>query len=458
MTPTRPINAIKSRRIVTPSGVVDGCVIFEKGKIVAIVNSGEMDSDREMDSNREMEDVGNWVVMPGLVDSHVHINEPGRTEWEGFRAATQAAAAGGVTTLVDMPLNSSPVTTSVEALEQKLEAAKDQLFVDCGFYGGLVPDNQDHLEALIERGVLGIKAFLIDSGIDEFRPVGKDELQLAMPILARQGVHLLVHAELPTNSSTPAVVDVRSPAQFARSRPAEWEANAIDLLVALCLVHSCPVHIVHLAASVCLEKLHDARASGLPITVETCPHYLYFDMDSISDGSTIHKCAPPIRDRENAEALWQGLVDGQIDFVVSDHSPSLPALKCLDEGNFSKAWGGISSLQLGLSVVWTLAQRRGYTIEDVTRWMCTHPARFLGLESSKGSIAPGLDADLVVFNPDATKEVRTDELFSRHKLSPYTGHMLSGEVKITFLGGHRVYEDHSFSDAPRGSILLRHDD
>lgn len=442
---------LRSRRIVTPFGVVNGCLVFEDGKIVEIVDSAEGVPDHVT------QDVGDWVVMPGLVDSHVHINDPGRTDWEGFSAATKAAAAGGVTTLVDMPLNSSPVTTTVDALDQKLQATTDQLYVDCGFYGGLVPDNQDHLEALIERGVLGIKAFLIDSGIDEFPPVGELELTRAMPILARHGIPLLAHAELSTCSPAPVITDIRSPTEFARSRPEEWEAHAIELLVNLCEDHSCPVHIVHLAASSCLEMLDDAKASGLPISIETCPHYLYFDLDLIPDGSTIHKCAPPIRDRSNADALWEGLITGKIDFVVSDHSPSPPELKFMDKGDFSRAWGGISSLQLGLSVVWTLAQQRDCSIWDVSRWMSTNPAHFVGLGDTKGLLAPGYDADLVVFDTDATRTITSNELFSRHKTTPYEGHTLSGEVKITFLGGQRIYEDQNFCGAPSGRIIIRNE-
>ena len=383
-------NVLSSNRVLIDGSLTPATIVIDNGKISEIRN------ERSEDAN----DLGDQVIMPGLIDSHVHINEPGRTAWEGFSSATKAAAAGGVTTLVDMPLNSSPVTTTVVAFEQKLEAAANQLYVDCGFYGGLVPDNQNHLEALIERGVLGIKAFLIDSGIDEFPPVGSPELKRAMPILARHEVPLLAHAELATNSEAAAMSDVRSPIEFARSRPEEWEANAIDLLLGLSGKFSCSVHIVHLAAASCLEKIRDARTSGSAVTVETCPHYLFFEMESIPEGSTLHKCAPPIRDRSNADALWDALVAGEIDFVVSDHSPSPPELKFLDEGDFSKAWGGIASLQLGLSVVWTLAQRRGCSITDVSRWMSTNPAQFVGLGDTKGVISPGYDADLVVFDPD----------------------------------------------------------
>jgi allantoinase len=404
-------------------------------------------------------DAGDRAVLPGLVDAHVHINEPGRTEWEGFETATRAAAAGGVTTLVDMPLNSSPVTTTPAALAQKLAAAEGKLWVDCGLYGGLVPGNTEHLQPLAAAGVLGFKAFLCPSGIDEFQATTETDLRAAAPAITEAGLPLLVHAELP--GPQPAEVgrqfssEPRSYAAYQATRPPRWEHEAIALLIALCREYRCRVHIVHLSSADALPLIAAARSAGLPLTVETCPHYLVFAAEEIPDGDPRFKCAPPIRERENRERLWEALRDGLIDTVGSDHSPALPAMKELATGNLERAWGGIASLQLILSVVWTAGKRRGATLADLVEWMGLRPARLLGLDGRKGALAAGADADLVVFDPEAEFQVTPDVLHHRHKLTPYEGRVLRGRVGMTFLRGRKVYDTGRFTGAPSGRIVRR---
>jgi len=440
--------ALRSRRIVTPDGIRDGAVLIQGGRITDVVSREDIPKDWPV------EDVGDSVLMPGLVDSHVHINEPGRTEWEGFETATRAAAAGGITTLVDMPLNSSPVTTTVEAFEQKLAAARGKLWVDCGFYAGLIPGNTAHLEPLIDTGVLGVKAFLVHSGIDDFPNATEADLRAGMPILARSGVPLLVHAECDLGTS-PDLTDPRSYAAYVASRPKAWENEAIRLMVDLCNEYGCRTHIVHLSSGEAVSILRAARQDGLPLTVETCPHYLFFAAEDIPDGDTRFKCAPPIRERENCERLWQALREGVIDFVVSDHSPSLPSLKRLDEGDFQQAWGGIASLQLGLPIVWTAARGRGGSVSDVAEWMCRGPAHFLRLDHRKGTIESGKDADLVVWNPEEAFTVAPSMIQHRHHLTPYEGQTLHGVVERTFLRGVKVFESGQFLGSPVGRVVLR---
>jgi allantoinase len=438
---------LRSTRVFGPAGLREMAVGIGGETISEVV------APAEMQAGIPVVDVGDAVVMPGFVDSHVHINEPGRTEWEGFHTATRAAAAGGITSLVDMPLNSIPVTTSLAAFHTKMAAAEPSLWVDCGFWGGVVPGNAEQLAAMIREGILGFKGFLCHSGIDDFPNVTEADLRTVMPILAEKGIPLLVHAELETSLTVTG--DPREYDTFLSSRPAEWETSAIDVMIALCREYRCPVHIVHLSAADALPAIASAKAEGLPITVETCPHYLTLQAETIPSGSTPCKCAPPIRDARNRERLWTGLKDGVIDFIVSDHSPCTPELKRLDEGDFMAAWGGISSVQLSVSLVWTEARQRGFGLADMHRWMCQGPARFAGLNAMKGMIATGFDADLVVWDPDDTFQVTPERIQHKHKLTPYIDHDLQGVVAQTYVRGRKVYDRGTFADQPAGKMLKR---
>jgi allantoinase len=404
-------------------------------------------------------DVGALAVSPGLVDCHVHVNEPGRTEWEGYATATRAAAAGGVTSLVDMPLNCLPVTTTAAALAHKLRACQQQCWVDVGFWGGVVPGNASDLAALAQAGVLGCKAFLVHSGIDEFPNAREPDLRAAMPILRQHGIPLLAHAELDLGAPQPAEADPRAYRSYLASRPTGWEDAAIALLIRLARETGCHVHIVHLSAASSLPQLRAAKAEGLPITVETCPHYLCLEAESIPDGATEYKCAPPIREHANREALWRGLFEGVIDFVITDHSPCTPQLKQRERGHFHDAWGGIASLQLGLPTIWTHARERGASLQDLARWTSAQPARFAGLDKRKGSLEPGRDADLVVWDPEASFEVRPERLFFKHRISPYLGMQLQGVVKHTFLRGIEIFDGARdiHPTGPLGEALLGRD-
>lgn len=437
---------IRSRRVVTPDGVKECTLHIEGGRIIAFLPYQPM-------PEQAVCDVGDLVVSPGIVDSHVHVNEPGRTPWEGFETATRAAAAGGVTTIVDMPLNSNPVTTTKHALQIKLAAAAGKLYVDCGFYGGLVPENAESLAPLLDAGVLGVKAFLISSGIPEFAPVNEHDLRSALPKLQGSGLPLLVHAELASNGVQP-VGSSRRYYDYLATRPRQWENDAVALLIPLAEMYGCRIHIVHVSSADVIPMVQRAKDKGIAITAETCPHYLCFAAEEIPDGATEFKCAPPIRERENNEKLWDALKSGVLDFVVSDHSPSPPELKLKETGDFLHAWGGIASLQLGLAAVWTAARQRGFSLNDLCAWMSERPARLLGLQSRKGAIAPGLDADLVVWNPDETFVVEQAIIHHRHKLTPFNGRTLFGKVHTTLLRGERVYDDGTFL-SPTGQILLR---
>jgi allantoinase len=439
---TLRLHAFLSRQIITPQGIHDGAVLVDGERIHAVVSAAEV----PMDVVRE--DFGNAALLPGLVDSHVHINEPGRTEWEGFYTASRAAAAGGYTMLVDMPLNSVPATTNIEAIEAKRRAAQGQCRVDWAAWGGVVHDNQDQIEALAQAGVLGFKCFLVHPGIEEFTMVCESHLRAALPHVARTGLPLLVHAELraPIDAATDRLRDAdwTRYSTYLQSRPDEAELQAIRLMLSLCREFQFRLHIVHLATSAALEVLQIARAEGLPVTVETCPHYLYLEAERIADGATQCKCAPPVRTRANREQLWQGLKDGVIDLVVTDHSPCPPAMKRMDEGNFRTAWGGIASLSMALPVMWTEAQRRGFSLNDIANWMAEEPAKLAGCDQRKGRIAAGYDADMVVFNPNAQFTVTVDRLHHRHPVSPYLREQLRGLVKKTYLRGKPVFAGGEF--------------
>jgi allantoinase len=446
--------AFLSQRVVTLDGVRPAAVLVKDGVIVDVV------APQERPRDVDVVDVLDAVLLPGLVDSHVHVNEPGRTAWEGFATATKAAAAGGITTLVDMPLNSLPPTTSVAAFEEKLEAARGQLAVDVGFWGGVVPGNAPDLVPLVERGVLGFKCFLIDSGVPEFKNVEERDLDRALGILRDARVPLLTHAELqgPIDQVAPhlAALDRKSYRYHLASRPKAAENEAIALMVRLCERYRAHVHIVHHSSSEALSLLQDARARGLPLSVETCPHYLSFCAEEIDDGATHFKCTPPIRERDNREALWSALRQGVLDAVVSDHSPCTAGLKLLEQGDFERAWGGISSLQVTLAATWTGARARGFTLNDLARWMSERPARLAGL-SKKGSIARGKHADLVAFDPDAAFVVNQDALAHKNKITPYHDRKLQGVVRATWLRGERVYRRGDDDITRNGHIVLKGD-
>jgi allantoinase len=402
---------------------------------------------------REVVDLGDDVVLlPGLVDTHVHVNEPGRTDWEGFATATRAAAAGGVTTVVDMPLNSIPPTLDAEALEVKRAAARDQVAVDVGFWGGAVPGNAGRLEALLRAGVFGVKCFLPDSGVEEFPAIGVDGLPAVCAELAGVDGLLLVHAEDQARLDSAGPPAGRTYDRFLRSRPPEAEDDAIAAVVEAARTTGARVHVVHLSSASALPLVAKAKADGVRITVETCPHYLVLRAEDVPDGATQFKCCPPVRDDANRDALWGGLADGTIDLVVSDHSPSTADRKALGTGDFGDAWGGISSLQLGLPLVWTEARRRGHDIADVARWMAAGPAALAGL-ATKGAIREGAAADLVAFAPDDELVVDAAQLHHRNPLTPYDGRRLTGVVRTTWLAGAPVT-----ADAPtRGRLLSRGD-
>jgi allantoinase len=447
---------LRSRRVVAPGGVRAATVHIRRGTIERV------SSEHEVPAGPAVIDCGDSVLMPGIVDTHVHVNEPGRTEWEGFDTATRAAAAGGVTTIVDMPLNSIPATTTREGLRAKARATEGKLWVDVGFWGGVVPGNSRELEGLLDDGVLGFKAFLVPSGVDEFGHVGEAELRVAMPILAQRGAVLLAHAELPGPIEKAAGVwegagpaELNEHRRYLRSRPDAAEVEAVELLVRLCRELGCRVHIVHVSSAEVLPVLKRARDEGLPVTAETCPHYLTFAAEEIPDGAVTFKCAPPIRSRDNREHLWEALREGLIDLVATDHSPCPPEMKKVDSGDFRGAWGGISSLQLALPAVWTGAQERSFTVEDLAAWMCAAPARLAGLEGRKGTLAPGYDADLVIWDPEARFSVEPERLHHRHKLTPYAGRTLYGVVQRTLLRGETIYLDGELVGTPGGRVLTR---
>ncbi|HET9706924.1 MAG TPA: allantoinase AllB [Gemmatimonadales bacterium] len=450
MTPTADL-VVASDRIITPDGERPGAVVVSNGTITGIVPR------EAAPAAHNAFDAGTAALLPGIVDTHVHLNEPGRTDWEGFATGTRAAAAGGVTTIVDMPLNSVPVTTNVVALRQKAAAAHGVALVDYGFWGGVVPGNAADLAPLLDAGALGFKVFLVPSGIDEFPMTGSAELTEAMTRIAEHDAVLLVHAEAPEvieQATRDASGDPRRYATWLASRPVAAELEGIERVLELSARTGCRVHIVHLACVDGIARLKAARRSGVRVTVETCPHYLSFAAEDVADGATAFKCAPPIRERAHRDGLWHGLEHGDIDLVASDHSPSPPALKCLDSGNFMTAWGGIASLEIALAAVWTGARERGRSLLDVARWMSRHPALLAGL-TRKGRIAAGCDADLVVFDPDRGWTVDPQTLRQRHPVTPYAGLALRGRVLRTFVRGMCVYDGARCVEPARGRWLVR---
>ncbi|MBA4122286.1 MAG: allantoinase AllB [Acidobacteria bacterium] len=449
----KPDLIIRSRRVVTPKTVSPASVHIRDGIIAAL---GEWD---EVPAQTPLVDVGDAVVMPGLVDAHVHVNEPGRTEWEGFATATRAAAAGGVTTLVDMPLNSIPPTTTLDGFAAKLAAARGQCLIDVAFWGGVIPGNTHELKPLLNAGVRGFKCFLIHSGVDEFPHVTESNLLEAMPELAALGSVLLVHAEVPEPIENAAEELKDSNPQdyqtFLKSRPRASENEAVALMVRLCRETGARVHIVHHSSADALPLLKAAKAEGLPLTVETCPHYLTFAAEEIPDGATHFKCCPPVRERENRERLWDALAESIIDMVVSDHSPCTPNLKLTETGDFLEAWGGIATLQFSLPVMWTQLQKRGFGLHELTRWMSAAPAKLAGLDKRKGRLAVGCDADIVIFQPEKEFKVVPEIIEFKNKLTPYAGMNLRGVVETAYVRGTKIYESGQFPANPIGVLLIK---
>ena len=442
------LRAFLSRRVVTPDAVRPAALLVKGDRIHSVVTPDQIPP------QTEIHDFGDAAILPGLVDSHVHINDPGRAEWEGFETATRAAAAGGYTMLVDMPLNCLPATTNPAALEAKRAAANGRCRVDWMAWGGVVADNPLDIEPLARAGVPGFKCFLVHPGIDGFTMVTEQQLRTALPHVARTGLPLLAHAELPAPidaaTANLANADWSLYETYVQSRPEEAELSAIRMLLFLCREFKFRLHIVHLSASTALPELRAARSEGLPVSVETCPHYLHLTAEKISKGATLFKCAPPIRSRENCEQLWQGLRDGTIDLVATDHSPCPSEMKRLAEGNFRTAWGGIASLSIALPLMYTEASNRGFSLTDIARWMSEAPANLAGCHSRKGRLAAEYDADFVILDTENEFVVSENRLHYRHPVSPYLGEKLRGVVKATYLRGRKVFSDGQFPGDPTG--------
>jgi allantoinase len=436
---------LRSTRVITPEGTRAASVAVADGKIAAVLPYGA-----ELPPGARLEDVGDDVVLPGLVDTHVHVNDPGRSEWEGFWTATRAAAAGGITTLLDMPLNSLPPTTTAAHLGTKRAVARTKAHVDVGFWGGAVPDNVKELRPLYDAGVFGFKCFLSPSGVDEFPELDQDGLSRSLAEIAGFGGLLIVHAEDPHELASAPLRGGPAYADFLASRPRGAENAAIESLIAQAARYDARVHVLHLSSSDALPMIAAAKRDGVRITVESCPHFLTLTAEEVPDGATEFKCCPPIREAANQDALWQGLIDGTIDCVVSDHSPCTPDLKTPD---FASAWGGISSLQLGLPAIWTEARRRGRSLEDVVRWMSTAPAALAGL-TRKGAVEAGRDADFAVLAPDELFTVDPAELYHRNQVTAYEGKSLYGVVRSTWLRGTRIVRDGALTE-PTGLLLER---
>ncbi|MEU6334551.1 allantoinase AllB [Streptomyces cellulosae] len=437
---------LRSTRVITPEGTRAASVAVAGGTVTAV-----LPHDAPVPAGARLEDLGDDVLLPGLVDTHVHVNDPGRTEWEGFWTATRAAAAGGITTLIDMPLNSLPPTTTVDHLRVKRKTAADKAHIDVGFWGGALPDNTADLRPLHEAGVFGFKAFLSPSGVDEFPHLDDDRLARALREIASFDGLLIVHAEDPLQLDGAPQRGGPRYADFLASRPRRAEDTAIARLLEQARRFDARVHVLHLSSADALPLIAEAKADGVRVTVETCPHYLTLTAEEVPDGASEFKCCPPIREAANQDLLWQALADGTIDCVVTDHSPSTADLKTDD---FATAWGGISGLQLSLPAVWTEARRRGHTLEDVVRWTSTRTAELAGLDARKGAVAPGHDADFAVLAPDETFTVDPAALQHRNRVTAYAGRTLHGVVRSTWLRGERVLADGEFT-APKGRLLTR---
>ncbi|MGA5277491.1 allantoinase AllB [Streptomyces cellulosae] len=437
---------LRSTRVITPEGTRAASVAVAGGTVTAV-----LPHDAPVPAGARLEDLGDDVLLPGLVDTHVHVNDPGRTEWEGFWTATRAAAAGGITTLIDMPLNSLPPTTTVDHLRVKRKTAADKAHIDVGFWGGALPDNTADLRPLHEAGVFGFKAFLSPSGVDEFPHLDDDRLARALREIASFDGLLIVHAEDPLQLDGAPQRGGPRYADFLVSRPRRAEDTAIARLLEQARRFDARVHVLHLSSADALPLIAEAKADGVRVTVETCPHYLTLTAEEVPDGASEFKCCPPIREAANQDLLWQALADGTIDCVVTDHSPSTADLKTDD---FATAWGGISGLQLSLPAVWTEARRRGHTLEDVVRWTSTRTAELAGLDARKGAVAPGHDADFAVLAPDETFTVDPAALQHRNRVTAYAGRTLHGVVRSTWLRGERVLADGEFT-APKGRLLDR---
>ena len=440
---------IHSKRCWINEKLTDATLHIKNGKIKAIYD-GLYSIETIL-----LKDYGSLIVMPGVIDAHVHINEPGRTSWEGFDTATKAAAIGGITTIIEMPLNANPVTTNVEAFEVKKLASKDKLHVNCGFYGGIIPGNSNDIEPLIKAGIFGIKGFLTHSGIDEFPNVTKDDLEKVAPIIAKYNIPLLLHCELEGEKNIPQVDNPKSYKAYLASRPTEWELNAIKLTLDLQEKYDLKTHIVHLSCSSGLNSVNKRKKNTKKITIETCPHYLYFNAEDIPDASPIYKCAPPIREKANNNALWDALLNGEFDFLASDHSPAPPNIKNLEDGDYFKAWGGISGLQFLLSAVWKAGETKGLTLEKLIPLLTIKPARFLGIDHKKGILKTGYDADITVWDDKKQFVVKEDMIMHKHKATPYMNHKLKGKIIHTFVNGIEVVENSQLKVLNAGKLLLK---
>ena len=430
------------------------CWVDDKLQPATISFENETITAVDYEKQADAEDFGDNILMPGIIDVHVHINEPGRTEWEGFDTATKAAAAGGITTVVDMPLNSSPVTTNLRALNEKLFASVSQLHTNCGFYGGLIPGSSNHLENLIDAGVLGIKCFLTHSGIEEFPNVTEKDLDKAMPIIAKHNIPLLVHCEIfDQEVECDFENNPTSYKHFLASRPKQWENEAIDMIIKLSRKHNCRVHIVHVSSAEALSEIEKAKQEGLPITAETCPHYIYFNAENVPDASCIYKCAPPIREKENNDLLKQAFQNGVLDFISTDHSPASPSVKEIETGNLKKAWGGVAGLQFLLPASWT-ALKESLSLEEFIPLITSAPAKFIN-ERNRGEIKIGNYADLVIWDPDEKKKISEEDILFRHKISPYIGEELFGTIQQTIVNGETVFQNGKIVNQNKGKWLLR---
>jgi allantoinase len=406
-------------------------------------------------SNINFFDFKNAIIMPGIIDAHVHINEPGRTNWEGFDSATKAAAMGGVTSLIEMPLNADPVTTNVKAFNLKKEATKNKLNVNCGFYGGIIPNNTNEIEALIQAGVFGIKGFLTHSGIDEFSNVTKEDLEKIAPILAKYKIPLLLHCEIGKPIKSTKKIDPKNYTDYLESRPEKWELDAINIALEIQEKYNIKVHIVHLSSSLGLPMIIKQKKKSNKITVETCPHYLFFNSEDIPYASPIYKCAPPIREKKNMVELWEGVLKNEFDFLASDHSPAPPEMKKLEEGNFMKAWGGIAGLQFTLPVIWTAGQKKGMSLEKLIPLLTINPAKFLGLDDKKGQLKKGFDADITIWDEETDFKVTEKIIQHKHRATPYMNHILKGKIIHTFVNGVQVVKNNTLNTLNAGNLLLK---